>query len=543
MSMAEPSSATLVENAGQEAVTAETEAPPRSSGGGRGWTTRRWLQVGVATALAILIVLSLLGTWVFAHGGQVTNRLVDRDSPALIASVRFEAAMLNQETGIRGYGLTSRPDFLQPYTEGLAQEHAALAALRPLVNTARERADLSLVTQRAQIWQTQIASPVANAHGTAAVALATRNGTAGKGDFDRLRAAMTTQQQHLQQARQAAQTELTTVRNQRDVVFGIIAGVIALLAVLIFVGLRRGVTGPLERLAADTGQVADGDFTHPISVHGPADLQQVADSVEEMRQQLTEALSYSNDAREKLADQAEDLQRSNSELEQFAYVASHDLQEPLRKVASFCQLLELRYADQLDERAGKYIAFAVDGANRMQTLINDLLQFSRVGRLHEMHPEVDLEDVFTTTVDALGVPIEESAAEVTHDPLPTIPGDPTQLGMLVQNLLSNAIKFRSPDRPPRIHVSATRDGAQWQLAVTDNGIGIDAEYAERVFVIFQRLHTRDTYPGNGIGLAMCKKIVEFHGGTITIDTTHTPGTRIAFTLPAEPDPQPIDPAT
>jgi light-regulated signal transduction histidine kinase (bacteriophytochrome) len=172
----------------------------------------------------------------------------------------------------------------------------------------------------------------------------------------------------------------------------------------------------------------------------------------------------------------------------------------------------------------------------MQTLISDLLTFSRVGRLHREYTAVDLERILATATDSLSIAVEESGAQITHDPLPEVTGDTTQLNMLFQNLVANAIKFRSPDRPPRVHVEAARDGRYWNFAVRDNGIGITAEYAERVFVIFQRLHTREAYPGNGIGLAMCKKIVEFHGGVIGIDPDYTGGTRIVFTMPVRVSP-------
>ncbi len=171
----------------------------------------------------------------------------------------------------------------------------------------------------------------------------------------------------------------------------------------------------------------------------------------------------------------------------------------------------------------------------MQTLINDLLAFSRVGRVHDGYAPVDLEQVWAATEDSLSVGIAESGAVLVRDPLPTVDGDATQLGMLLQNLVTNAIKFRSPGRALRISLACESDANEdlWRFAFTDNGIGIDPEYAERVFVIFQRLHPRDAYPGTGIGLAMCKKIVEFHGGAIAIDPEHTDGTRIAFTLPRD----------
>jgi light-regulated signal transduction histidine kinase (bacteriophytochrome) len=286
----------------------------------------------------------------------------------------------------------------------------------------------------------------------------------------------------------------------------------------------------LDRLSADVRKVAAGDFGHPVAACGPADLRALAADVESMRTRLAAELSFSETVQSSLADQAEELRRSNSELEQFAYVASHDLQEPLRKVASFCQLLERRYGEKLDDRARQYIAFAVDGAQRMQGLISDLLDFSRVGRLLTEHVDVDMEELFGRTVDSLALAVEESDAVITHDALPVLRGERTQLGMLLQNLISNAIKFRSPDRTPVIHLSARQVDGVWECAVTDNGIGIAPEFAERVFVVFQRLHTREQYSGNGIGLALCRKVVEYHGGTITIDPHHSPGTRILFTL-------------
>ncbi|MGI5230065.1 sensor histidine kinase [Actinoallomurus sp. CA-142502] len=541
----ESRSSSLVEPA-EEADTAPAEEVPGAVERvpAEGWsrlTTRRWLQIGVGAALAVLAILGGLGVWVLSHEGAVTDQLVDRQSSALIASIHYEAAMLDQETGVRGYGLSGRSDFLDPYNEGRAQEATALRALRTLSVGPRERADLALVIHRAEIWRAWFADPIVTGKGDAVTRLASERASEGKAEFDALRSAMAAQQQHLTQARADGRADLRTVQTERNAVFAGIAVVILVLAVLMFVGLRRGITVPLERLAADTGQVADGDFGHVITGYGPADLRRLATGVEAMRQRLTEELVFSGEARDQLADQAEDLRRSNAELEQFAYVASHDLQEPLRKVASFSQMLRRRYSEQLDERANQYIDFAIEGANRMQALINDLLQFSRVGRVHVARVDVDLEEVYATTVSTLSITIEEAGARLSHDPLPTVTGDPGQFGLLLQNLLSNAVKFRSPDRTPEIRVTAEQQDDMWHFAVTDNGIGIGPEYAERVFVIFQRLHTRDAYPGTGIGLAMCKKIVEFHGGTIGVDPDHEPGARITFTLPArESSPEPAE---
>jgi light-regulated signal transduction histidine kinase (bacteriophytochrome) len=228
-----------------------------------------------------------------------------------------------------------------------------------------------------------------------------------------------------------------------------------------------------------------------------------------------------------------DLKRSNAELEQFAYVASHDLQEPLRKVASFCQLIEQRYDDQLDDRGRQYIAFAVDGAKRMQQLINDLLAFSRVGRSAAEQPVVAGDDVLRQALASLGEAIEENGAQIEVGPLPSVRGEPALLAAVFQNLIGNALKFHRDGGPPHIQISAEPRGDEWVFACADDGIGIEAEYAERIFMIFQRLHPKDAYAGTGIGLAMCRKIVEFHGGRIWLDTNPPDGrTTFRFTLPA-----------
>ncbi len=235
-------------------------------------------------------------------------------------------------------------------------------------------------------------------------------------------------------------------------------------------------------------------------------------------------------AEQALAQKAEDLSRSNAELEQFAYVASHDLQEPLRMVTSYMQLLQRRYQGELNSNANEFIGFAVDGAMRMKVLINDLLAFSRVGTRGKPFEPVALEDVLKQVTEALQMVITENGANITHDPLPEVSGDETQLCQLFQNLISNGLKFRG-DAPPEIHIGARREEDQWLFSVRDNGIGIDTEYFDRIFIIFQRLHGKQDYPGTGIGLAICKKIVQRHQGRIWVESQPGQGSTFYFTLP------------
>ena len=237
-------------------------------------------------------------------------------------------------------------------------------------------------------------------------------------------------------------------------------------------------------------------------------------------------------AEEALEQYAADLERSNQELERFGYVISHDLQEPARTVKSYLNLLAKRYQEQLDEKADTYVRYAVDAAERMQAMIQALLALSRVETRGGALTPSDIERVLAHARLALQYTIETNDAEISHDPLPTVPADAAQLTQVFQNLIANAIKFRREDVPPRVHVSAEQRDDEWVFAVADNGIGIDPAQADRIFHIFQRLHTREEYAGLGIGLALCKRIVERHGGRIWVASTPGEGATFKFTLPA-----------
>jgi len=527
--------------------------PPRV----RALTVQGWFRV-VFTVLAVLgaaAVLTVAG--LLAAGRHASGDLENGILPAQAQAFRLQGALVDQETGVRGFGITGNRQFLQPYTAGLATETAAAARLRALTGGNRQlSADLAGLERAANAWRRASAGPL--------IALASRGPLATRGpqgakdtalldqsrnSFDHLRALFSAQNAHLAAAAARDRAGVSRIRSFDNWAFGLIVGVFLLAAVALTLVLHRAVVRPLGRLRIASRRVVGGDFGHRIDVAGPTDLRAVAADVEAMRSELVAALQDARASQEVTASQAADLDaqaaellRSNAELEQFAYVASHDLQEPLRKVASFCQLLEKRYADELDDRGRQYIGFAVDGAKRMQILINDLLTFSRVGRANDARVRLPLSEPLDAAIGAVQAAIEESGAVIERPgQLPEVMGDTTLLSMLWQNLIGNGIKFRAPGRPPVVRVTAAAGASgMWEFCVQDNGIGVPPEFADKIFVIFQRLHSRDDYPGTGIGLAISKRIVEHHGGEISLDAGYTGGTRICFTLPAiapaEPDP-------
>jgi signal transduction histidine kinase len=537
-------------------------SPPASGPRFPALTVQGWFALVFALLTVLVLAAAAVIFQLLAQGRSVSAELDGSVLPAQAQAYRLQGALLDQETGVRGFGITGQPSFLQPYTAGVATQADAAARLRALIGHDQLlAADLGRIQQAAQTWRRSYAMPL--------IALSSHGPIGGrdnglldrsKQSFDQLRALFATQNSHLAAAAAHDSSRMESIRTITNWTFAAILVVFLLASAVLALTLRNAVVRPLDRLGAAARDVVRGDFGRHIEATGPKDLRAVAADVEAMRRELAGALAGARAAEEKAARQAEDLDaqatdllRSNAELEQFAYVASHDLQEPLRKVASFCQLLEKRYGDQLDERGRQYIDFAVDGAKRLQILINDLLTFSRVGRGDDLGVQLSLDETLDTAIGDLAVVIEDSGAVIERPgQLPEVLGDPTLLAMLWQNLLGNGIKFRVPGRDPvvRITVAGEPDG-MWQFCVEDNGIGIAPEFAEKVFVIFQRLHSRESYAGTGIGLALCKRIVERHGGEISLDTAYAGGARVCFTLPgiksaetgmsAEPE-RPAEPA-
>ncbi|MFJ2741791.1 ATP-binding protein [Streptomyces sp. NPDC087440] len=521
------------------------QAPDRRCGVLRSRTARLsvrgWIRLVLVTMAVLLAACAGLGASLLSRTNDRNSELVDHLQPGRSAGLILQRSLLDQETGVRGYALSGQAAFLDPYLTAVREEPRQLREVAALLGSqGRFGSDLDAVRQKAAEWRRTQAEPlIAAIRGGASVADVQPRVEASKKSFDELRGLLRAQEEHLDQARLAARAEIARLRTLRDVTFVVMLGVIATTGLLLALLLSRMVVRPLAALRAAADQVAGGDFDRRIEVAGPADVRAVGGSVDRMRRRIAGELAEARQRETQLARQATDLEtqtlelaRSNAELEQFAYVASHDLQEPLRKIASFCQLLEKRYGEVVDDRGKQYIAFAVDGAKRMQTLINDLLTFSRVGRLDAAPVAVDMGDVLERALVNLAAAVEDAGADiVVRDGLPVVTGDPTSLTMLWQNLIGNAIKFRHPERQPvRVVVGYERADGHWEFTVRDNGIGVAEEFAEKVFVLFQRLHSREEYAGTGIGLALCRKIVEFYGGDIRLAGEET-GTLVRFRLP------------
>jgi len=510
--------------------------PTPQAAAGTKLTVQAWFNLILAIMTLLVIAGAIAGAAALGANSRVTDDLTDRLMPARSAAYQLQSALVNQETGVRGYALTADDTFLAPYRDGLQIEQQSENRIRELLEDRPDLlADLDALERTAQEWQSTFAEPL-----LATPAPDPAFYERGRDLFDEVRASFDQQNRHLAEAVDDARAQIDRARTMRNVVYAALAIVLVVAAGIFAVLVRVAVTEPLARLAASSRRVAQGEFEHRVDAgRGPADIRSLATDIEGMRRRIVTELDVVRDRQRQLEEQtrqldatAEELRRSNADLEQFAYVASHDLQEPLRKVASFCQLLEKRYGDVLDDRGRQYIDFAVDGARRMQALINDLLAFSRVGRVGDGFVRLPLDRPLDKALANLTAVVEDTGARIERpERLPEVDGDPTLLSMLWQNLIGNALKFSRPDTEPRVVITVDQDGNMWRICVQDNGIGIPEEFAEKIFVIFQRLHAREEYSGTGIGLSLCKKIVEYHGGEIRLDPSSGTGARFCFTLP------------
>lgn len=484
---------------------------------------------GVLGVIAMGLVVDTFGRLLDAR-----TRLTSGIDPAGFEVRDWFVALVDQETGVRGFALSGAPEFLEPFRDGsISAERSERLVTQMVAGEPELRPAVEALSNSARAWRERSAEPLAadvaaNGPGAPDAVLLVQS----KAAFDQVRLDFNAVVAAVEGARSDARADLDAATEQLIVAMAAAGLVLVGAALTLRWTLHRSVLEPLEALGGATRRVSAGELTRPIEPSGPAEVAHLGDDVEAMRLRILAELDQVDEARARLEAQAAELQRSNEELEQFAYVASHDLQEPLRKITGFCQLLQRRYGGQLDERADQYIEFAVDGARRMQDLINDLLEFSRVGRIaREERSVVPAGQLVERAIASLSVVIEESGAVVEVGELPTLQIEPSLGATLFQNLIANGIKFRREGEVPHIRVSSIERTDHHEITVEDDGIGIGPEYAERVFVIFQRLHTKETYGGTGIGLAMCRKIVEHAGGQIWVDPDRALGTAIHLTLP------------
>jgi signal transduction histidine kinase len=464
-------------------------------------TFKHKIIAGFGSALVILVLVGVLSYRSMLQSDE------DRQwvTHTRVVMEKLDAALINLldiETGTQGYILTEERSYLEPYKKALIKVRQNVKDVRELTldNPVQQRALDGLepmISERLETARDHIEIRTRQSKAAGAESAGTAPGTQL---MDHIRERLSEMKQ--EENRLLILRTEEAARSSRNTRIVIVTGEVLAVA---FLGLAGIVVGQ------EIGQRRRAE----MEVRNlNADLERrVADRTAE------------------LSERAKDLARSNSELQQFAYVASHDLQEPLRMVASFTQLLAKRYSEKLDDDARDFINYAVDGATRMQTLISDLLNYSRVGTQGKPLVPTDCEALFKRVLETLQFLIEETGAVIESDTLPMVMADPQQLGQLFQNLLTNAIKFHG-EKPPHVRISTERNGNDWKISVRDNGIGISAEHADRIFIIFQRLHTKTEYPGTGIGLAICKKIVERHGGRIWIEPSPGGGTTFCFTISA-----------
>lgn len=515
-----------------------------------GVSMRRRLARLLGAVAAMLIIALAVAVLALVQSRSLDARADGPYYRALVDGERASLALGDAEASLRAYRATCDDAALEPWTRAVGSSGRIMLLAdverRELASDAEVALAYEEAVRRTDAWFEEYAEPV-----VAAVEAAPAGQMACRMELLGTAPASAEGEALYDSARIAVVQYLAELGAQRDEIMEtravweqlLLGAVVALVLVVVLMGtmmwlaLETWVIRPLTTLTAGVRVVSSGVLGREIRPVGAGEVALLAMHVETMRRELVhqvEEIRLSHQEVENahglLSEQARELERSNRDLEQFAYVASHDLQEPLRKVASFTQLLQKRYGGSLDDRADQYIEFAVDGAKRMQRLIQDLLSFSRVGRTGVPREDVELETVLAGALSELSERVVETQAEIVHDPMPVVHGERALLQQLFVNLVGNSLKFRHPERAPKVRIEVRSMRAHWEISVIDNGIGIDAQYAERVFIIFQRLHPRDEYAGTGIGLSLVKRIVEYHKGRIWIEPAAGGGTIVRFTL-------------
>ncbi len=476
---------------------------------------------GLGLALAILAMLGWL-TYRDIAAARAAAQEVDHTYMVLQKLDELFSSLKDAETGQRGYVITGENAYLEPYNRAVDEFNRRLSALLNLTkgNPRQEKtlAAIDLV-MRKKLDTLKEAIDIRRAKGQRAAMLLVETGL-GEKLMDDIRGKVV--QARDEETRMLAVRSAARETAARRLIGAILAGgglSFALLLATFFL-LRKEI---IRRTRVETELRRHQEGLEILVEERTHDL---ADANSRLRAEI----AMRERAEEDLRKSMEDLARSNRALDQFASIASHDLQSPLRTVAGFMDLLKTRYAGRLDEKADEYITRAMSGTKRMSGLIHDLYVYSRVGTQGKQFSEVHMGTPLNAAIDNLKEIIDDSNAEISRDELPDVKGDETQLVQLFQNLIANAIKFRKKDAPPRIRISAEQRGGEWVIGVHDNGIGIEPRFYERIFVIFQRLHGSDKYPGTGLGLALCKKIVERHGGRIWVESRPGAGSSFYFTM-------------
>jgi signal transduction histidine kinase len=521
----------------------------------RDWPLGTKLLVGFGVVLLVLVGLSA-ASFTTTVANQAAAESVLHTVRVIALADETLADLVDMESGYRGFLLSGSEEFLQPFEVGRGEYPQNLAALRQETADRPEQvARWDEIAERAERWQSEVIEPrmairrqaPPGAPLPADLSVLVASGE-GKRQFDGIRqvfSAAVAEEQRILEARNA-QAAATGRALLVTLIGGTALGILLALGVAVL--LTRDITGAMGRLAVTAQQVAAGDLSRRIALRRRDEIGATAAAFDRMADQLASTI-------DELSRQKVELERSNRELQDFASVASHDLQEPLRKVQAFGDRLVARYGAVLPPEGHDYLARMQDAAGRMSTLINDLLQFSRVTTRAQPFVAVNLGEVARRVVADLEVRIAESGGRVEVGDLPTIEADPSQMRQLLQNLIANGLKFHRPGVPPRVTVEAevveapepngTAGAGEGlvHLWVTDNGIGFDEKYLDRIFTIFQRLHGRGEYPGTGVGLAVCRKIVERHGGTITARSAPGQGATFMVTLPVgQPSREAMEPA-